>query len=292
MPVSMIERAVFSYFNPDENYGNTSGFKTFGDFLFTMALAALTASRHFKEVQMVSSDWGINIFQKIGLPITEYSNKLNEMKGISKYWWARGKMMAYEMQEVPFVHIDNDVFLWKPLPKKVLEAELCFQSKEYHNLPGYGYYTLLKNTTWNKATVRPQIIVDNEITDYCYNCGICGGHNLEFFKEWLQVSADYIFAPENNKLFFVTRKDVLIHQNLFHEQYFAASLVKAHGLRDKVEVIADHITDIVQVTDKGYTHLWGTTKRDDPMMRRVRLRLQKEDASLFERVSKFVKDAK
>jgi hypothetical protein len=280
----MIERAVFSYFNAKNTFANRCGFTKYSDFLYTTALAIDCASKHFKEVVMVSDKWGVNIFRKIGVPVTEYSDSLESIRDISTYFWAYGKLMAYAEQEKPFVHLDNDVFLWDPLPKIILKAELCFQSHEPFDKKGYHYYGLLKKV-WEEAKVRPQKIVDNEVTDFAYNCGICGGNNLEFFKEWIECSKEYIFAPENQKLFFEEFTHLIIHQNLFHEQYFAASLIKMHGMRDKVEVISEDVTDIPEKLK--YTHLWGTTKRDFSMMRRVNMRLQIENPELHKRVKEF-----
>ncbi len=280
----MIQRAVFSYFNPDEHYANRCGFMKFSDFLYTTALSVHCAAQHFKEVHFVSSDWGINLLEPLGLPVTKYTRTLNKMKDVSKFFWAYGKLIAYAEQKKPFVHIDNDVFLWDPLPDRILNAELCFQSHEPFEKPGYGWYNQLKKP-WNEAPVRPQKILDNEITDFAYNCGICGGHNLDIFKEWIDCSSQYIFAPENQKVFFEDFVNLIIHQNLFHEQYFIASLIKSHDLRGKVEVIAPDVTDIPSLLK--YTHLWGTTKQQYSMMRRVNMRLQIENPALHKRIKNF-----
>jgi hypothetical protein len=288
----MIEKAVFSYFNPDESFGNRCGFKKYSDFLFTTALSVLCASRHFKEVQFISSDWGLDVIKQFNLPITSYSNKLNEMKSISRYFWAYGKLLAYNEQTVPFVHLDNDVFLWEPLPDRVLKARLCFQSREPFNKPGYHYYDLLKRC-WVKAPGRPQDIVDNEVTDYAYNCGICGGHDLEIFKEWIKCSQEYIFAPENHELFFKRFDHMLIHQNLFHEQYFIASLIKKHDLRKQVRVMhldAMKINVGLDPTKPRYTHLWGTTKKETGLMFKVRNTLLYQSPELYLRIDKFCKE--
>jgi len=282
----MIERVVFSYFNSDEDFVNKCGFVKYSDFLYTTAMAIWCASRHFKEVHMVSTPWAIEMFKHIGLPVTHYNDKLKEMSRVSAFFWAYGKLLAYNEQEVPFVHIDNDVFLWDPLPKRLLKARLCFQSHEPMNLDGYKYYDMMR-PCFADAPVKPQKIVDNEVTDFAYNCGICGGNDLDFFKEWIECSEQYIFAEENQEIFFRKHKGVLIHQNLFHEQYFAASLIKMHNLRKQVKVIAE---DVTVIPDKlKYTHLWGTTKRDYTMMRRVNMRLQLEEPELHKRVTKFCK---
>jgi hypothetical protein len=290
----MIEKAVFSYFNADESFGNKCGFTKYSDFLFTTALSIACASRHFKEVQFISSSWGVELFKELELPITDYSTELDQMKTVSKHFWAYGKLIAYCDQKTPFVHIDNDVFLWKPLPQRILNAHLCFQSYEPFNLKGYHYYELLR-PCFDKASVKPQAIVDNSVEDYAYNCGICGGNDLTIFSEWKKCSEEYIFAPENYDLFFKEFKKILIHQNLFHEQYFLASLVKKNGLRDRVEVMhtdAMAINHGLDPTKPRYTHLWGTTKTDAGMMAKVRMTLFYQNRDIFDVVDKFCKKNK
>jgi hypothetical protein len=282
----MIKKAVLSYFNPDESFGNKCGFNKYSDFLFTTALSILCASRHFKEVQFISSDWGVDVIKPLGLPITSYSNKLNEMKSVSRFFWAYGKLLAYCEQKEPFVHIDNDVFLWDALAPKILKARLCFQSWEPMDKVGYHYYNLLR-PCFNHAPVKPKVIVDNPVHDFAYNCGICGGHDLEFFQEWKKCSEEYIFAPQHQKLFFKKYGDVIIHQNLFHEQYFAASLIKMHDLRSEVKVINRDAIKAGQNFKRKYTHYWGTTKTDRGNMARVRMRLHDEDIELFNRIDEF-----
>jgi hypothetical protein len=282
----MIERAVFSYFNPGESFTNKAGFHFYSDFLYTMALATEYATHHFPVVQIITSTWGEKVLRGAGVPATEYSSGLDCMKSVSPWFWAYGKLIAYNMQTTPFVHIDNDVFMWKPLPTRIRGAELCFQSKEYMNIPSYQWYDVL-TPCWNTAPVRPEIIVRNPIRDFVYNCGICGGHNLEFFKEWIKCSAEYIFAPENQPVFFGQFKNVLMHQNLFHEQYFAACLIKAHNMRGRVQVITDNVQNLVRDTNRGYSHMWGVTKTDQRVIAKVKARLKAEFPQLYNQVTDF-----
>ena len=115
---------------------------------------------------------------------------------------------------------------------------------------------------------------------------------MDFFREWIATSAEYIFAPENQELFFDKHEDVLIHQNLFHEQYFAAALIKKHDMRDQVKVMhkdAMRINQGLDSTKPRYTHLWGTTKGSVNLMSKVRISLMDMDLELFKRVQNFCK---
>lgn len=285
----MIRKAVFSYFNAEESFGNSGGFNKFSDFLYTSALSVVCASRHFPEVQIISSSWGVDMFTQLKLPVTSYSNSLDEIKNISRFFWAYGKLIAYCEQREPFVHLDNDVFLWEPLPRRMLEASLCFQSYEPFDLPGYSHYKKLR-PCFNRAKIKPQAIVDNPVYDYAYNCGICGGNDLGIFPEWKRCSAEYIFAPENQKLFFKKYAKQLIHQNLFHEQYFLASLVKKYGMRDRVQVYhedAKRINEDLPRQKPRYTHLWGTPKKESGYMAKVRMTLLYQYPEVFNNVHRF-----
>lgn len=290
----MIRKAVFSYFNPTKSFGNKCGFNKFSDFLFTSALSIACASRHFPEVQVISSSWGVELFSQFNLPVTNYSNKLDEIKDISRFFWAYGKLVAYNEQKEPFVHIDNDVFMWLPLPIRILDAPMCFQSKEPFKLEGYSYYKKLK-PCFRAAPVKPKVILKNPVMDFAYNCGICGGNDLSLFSEWKRCSEEYIFAPENHDVFFKKFPELLTHQNLFHEQYFIASLIKKHKMRDKVEVLHDDamkINEAYPPTEPAYTHLWGTTKKDSGYMAKVRLTLFNQEPDLFFSIHKFCKEHK
>ena len=287
----MIKKAVFSYFNSDESFGNTCGFTKYSDFLFTTALSIYCASLHFPEVQFISTSWGVDMIKKLDLPITNYSTKLDDIIDIPRFFWAYGKIIAYCEQDVPFVHIDNDVFLWDALPDRILNAYLCFQSHEPFSEVGYDYYRRLK-PCFKKAPVKPRAIVENEVTDFAYNCGICGGNDLSIFQEWRECSAEYILSEANYKVFFKKFPKLLIHQNLFHEQYFLACLVKKYGLRNKVEVMAEDAMQInkgLDLTKPRYTHLWGTTKKDGGYMAKVKMTLYYQNEELFKRLDSFCK---
>jgi Family of unknown function (DUF6734) len=54
-----------------------------------------------------------------GLEFDTVSVDLNELAHSDPEWWTLGKMMTYRAQAEPFVHIDEDVFLWQRLPREL-----------------------------------------------------------------------------------------------------------------------------------------------------------------------------
>ena len=272
----MIRKAVFSYFN-NTGVTNTSGFSSFEDMVYSTALAVMTAKKQFPRVEFITNDFGVRLVKALGLPV-DVSTLLNKMDDVSPYFWAYGKVLAYASQNEPFVHIDNDAYILSGLPQRMLDAECVFQSKEDFRLQGYGFYEILK-PCFDEAPVKPKEIVP--LTDYAYNCGLAGGNNTDIFKLHEKCSAEYIFAPENQTLFFEKHKEVLIHQNLFHEQYFLASLVQSRGLRPQTEVLGDDIGDINK-NGISYCHLWGLSKRNPQNMAKVKRRLLNDFPAVFD----------
>jgi len=66
----------------------------------------------------------------IGLEFDRVSTSLNALDAHDPGWWALGKLYTYRAQREPFVHLDNDVFLWRPLPERLASAPLLAQNPE------------------------------------------------------------------------------------------------------------------------------------------------------------------
>lgn len=284
----MIERGVYSYWNPDGE-SNTSGFNSFRDFLVSITLSILTSKKHFKEISLVTNNFGYKVlFEKLKLPIDIISNELEKLNTINRLFWAYSKIYTYSIQNKPFIHIDNDVFLWDSISKEMKESRLCFQSLETPFEGGYGWYNGLLEVS-SKAGYFPQIVKDNPV-GYSLNCGLCGGNDINIFSEWRELSESYIFNPLNEQ-FFKDQSNHLIHQNLLHEQYFISSLTKSKGLLPEKDIkfMIDYrnlINDCYTPT-RRYTHLWGLDKRNKDYIGRVYRRLEQEFPSYYERVMKY-----
>ena len=167
----MIDRAVYSYWNIDGQL-NTSGFSTFRDFLATISLSVLTSREHFKEIGFVTNGFGKKVFiDLLNLPFDDVSLTLDENSKVKRIWWAYSKLCAYAEQDKPFVHIDNDAFLWDGLPRDLKNGKLCFQSLETPFKEEYGWYVHLLKAA-ERCGYFPKLVKDNPV-DFAFNCGIC-----------------------------------------------------------------------------------------------------------------------
>jgi hypothetical protein len=103
--------------------------------LLAWGLSLRLARQHFAETQLVTDTSGkAMLVDKLGLEFDEVSTELDSLRDADLGWWALGKVMAYSLQNRPFVHLDTDVFLWKALPSWLTAAPVFTQCPEVHNV--------------------------------------------------------------------------------------------------------------------------------------------------------------
>lgn len=264
----MINKAVFSYWNPD-GFNNSSGYSCFKDMVASTALAVCSAKKIFKEVEFITNDFGKLIFGDfIHLPVTIRTD-LNKHDNLNKRWWGFTKIEAYASQDKPFVHIDNDAYLWNKPSDDLLTAKLLFQSIETPFKDGYGWYPQLLKVLKGTDFI-PKQILDNPV-DMAFNCGVMGANDLDIIKEWYNLSKQFVTADHDD--FLKKEENMGIHQNLLHEQYFISSLCKQRGYKPNKEVKfllrTEKLMEDCYREQTKFTHLWGTTKRIQENMDKV-----------------------
>lgn len=285
----MIQKAVYTYWNKDRSYTNTSGFSTLRDFLASITLSVLLSKQHFGEVELVSDVFGKGLLiNKLGLPFTSFNPVLERWSGLDRHWWGLTKIIAYKEQKVPFIHVDNDAYIIDKPSEKFLDGKLCFQSLEAPFSGWYGWYRPLLERAKN-AKSYPEV-VKNYPTDYAFNCGVAGGNDLEIFQEWFKAATEYDLSPEN-KPYFKSIQDIIIHQNLLSEQYFIACIAKSKEMKlgEDVQFLLDYTNLHNEANKPGqrFAHLWGGTKRDSSIIKRVYDRLERDFPDYHNKVMSF-----
>lgn len=97
------------------------------------------------------------------------------------YCWP--KIETYKQQHEPFVHIDNDVFMWQPIPLKLKQANLIAQHQEQDSTFYMRIFNHMKDCGIQLPNLFDHCITPNYIK--AYNAGLLGGNNLDFFGEYL-----------------------------------------------------------------------------------------------------------
>jgi hypothetical protein len=179
-------------------------------------LSVETYQQHFNKSTLYTDDAGAKILiDELGLEFSYVSTCLNSLKSEDPSLWALGKIYTYQLQTEPFVHIDSDVFLWKPLPKRLLEASLFAQNEEPFD-------------EWDGGWYQPSIVeaciesieggwIPTEWKWYrevhaekqkgiC--CGIFGGNAIDFITYYAKKALKMVSQFQNKKaLLWLPNKD-------------------------------------------------------------------------------------
>ena len=87
--------------------------------------------------------------------ICDYNGDYNEWF----YCWP--KILTYQRQKEPFIHIDSDIFMWTPIPEALLKAPLVAQHKERDS----NFYREVFNEIKKDNIQLPQYIMQHCIGD-------------------------------------------------------------------------------------------------------------------------------
>ena len=182
------------------------GFKDFNSnnskkdlaFIVNMTITSwFFASQFYKNVYLVTDSKSKSFFSHI--PFTKIYTDLDELTDLdSKYYryWSLGKIKTMEFAAKfnrPFVQIDYDVFLKKPLPDWLTSADLFCQSPEPVDIFPYNlevFYNKFKHLGY--SSVR---------SENAYNCGIFGANNLEFIKKFSKSAYEFVTHKDNDWVF-------------------------------------------------------------------------------------------
>ena len=126
-------RAVWSFWSKPFHEWKGRIWQTPSHHLMAWGLSLRLARRHFAETALVTDTAGKELLvDRLGLSFDHVSCELDCLRHADAGWWALGKLVAYSLQQKPFIHLDTDVFLWKPLPATLLSAPVIAQCPERH----------------------------------------------------------------------------------------------------------------------------------------------------------------
>ena len=192
--------------------------------------------------------------------------------------------MAYAAQAEPFIHLDADVILWKPIPARLRTAPVFAQNPEHFNFEEQSLYrpdnfmaaiTELGGwlpTEWRQYAGRQR--------NAALCCGVFGGADVDFIGRYARLAIDIIRDPRN----LAVRERIGVRDNILVEQYFLAACLEAgadwaatdqSGISSR-PVRADYLFpssadafDPLQAERVGYTHLIGDAKADHAIADRL-----------------------
>ena len=184
---------------------------------------------HYKDVRLVTDAYGKRfLVDTLELPFSDVAIVLDGLD-VPPYLFAFGKVIAYSMQEKPFVHVDNDVFLWDKIPNECANADVFAQSEEVISSGEYPYYNIdvcekkadFIPREWKRYTKRKR-----KKDMLGYNAGIIGGTKIDFFPFYKDMVFEFMHRNMGSTYF------SNIHITVF-EQFMISVAAHAMGIRIK-----------------------------------------------------------
>jgi len=279
--------AVWSFWTLPHRLRTGWHWQTSRHHLLSWILSVETARRYFAETALYTDDDGAALLiDGLGLPFTQVSTALNELEHQDPDWWMLGKLHTYRMQPEPFVHLDSDVYLWKPLPERLLTAPVLAQHPEDGRwLPWY-------DADFCESTIRSKGEGWIPI-EWCWYrtmatiqqaacCGIMGGNDLSFLRRYASTVIGVLESPRNRSAF--ARTEDKKTYNPFFEQYLLCACAAFHGVRIEYLFESSDVAFLQsRATEFGYTHLIAGAKSNPAIAGRLEQRIARDFPERYER---------
>ena len=207
--------------------------------IHTLSLALL--HRHFAHVELVTDDRGLYLAESLGWRYTAYVNVLDALTAAGvTHVWALGKLAAALEQDEPYVQVDGDVLMAKPLRQECRQARLVAQSIDYPD-----YY---RGADMDAAR-RHAGLPDGRVA---YNCGVVGGTDIKLLHAYAAEGLSLARRFRDNPLNGTTT-------SMAAEQYHLGDFARRNHCRVETILPLGHTNADKRAA--GYDHLTGDAKR-------------------------------
>lgn len=219
---------IQSYFNKTitcNNINYSGGYTSATINWLSMAYSCLLLKRHNPTDSLIF--YGNESMVKIlgdlfQLPYDDY-RIIEANDEFSNWFYCWPKILTYEAQQDPFIHVDIDIFTWDTLPPSLLKAPLIAQHLENDSTFYLNVYNQMKKDNICYPDFM-EVCYDNNVIK-SYNAGLLGGHDLAFFQEYVREVRDFL---EINKSRIALSERKFLY-NVVFEQWLFYGLSKKYN---------------------------------------------------------------
>jgi hypothetical protein len=152
--------------------------------LFAWTLSVMTAHEQYGATALLTDTRGSEVLiEGLGLPFDDVSTELDDLPAA-----APERLHAYRLQTGPFIHLDPDVFLWRPLPDTVSGAPVFAQNPGPFVFGSAGGDRLgdLDRALQEQGGWRPAwwVWVLENRPESTINCALVGANRVDFMQEF------------------------------------------------------------------------------------------------------------
>lgn len=268
---------------------NAGGFLAPEIHFMSWAFSCLQLRKFYPNVELHTNQQGKEILiDCLELPYSKVHLSLETefMENLHPNMWAYSKIHTYSLQKEPFLHVDGDVFIWKPFEEKLLQGDLIAQNiEDFIGVYAHSLETIIKN-----ADYVPNWIPKDSKSYLSYNAGILGGTHLDFYSTYTQIAFEFY---EKNKNCFDKLSKIDTNVNTIPEQYLFNVLVQQQNVNvncysDKVIKIDSDFLDYVDIAsvpkERTYFHVLGQFKQRKEANQFINFLLKKEYPEFWQKI--------
>lgn len=159
--------------------------------VISLALSAASIKNHFDKLECITDSAGAKLINELKLPYTNVID-VGDSFASDPAFWVHSKFKAYQSKE-PFLHFDNDLFLWEPLSENVLEAPVVAFHGESYKWPFY-------EDIIEKSEKLPYVFdypAKYPLNKTALNMAIFGGNDIEAINLYANEVLDIVLNKLN-----------------------------------------------------------------------------------------------
>lgn len=251
-------------------------------FLLSQMFSCLSFRRYHEKVELYTDHRGFDLFIKdLSLPYDNISLALDELDEVDHRLWALGKLKVISDQKSPFLHVDNDVYIWEKIMPVESSKFLLAQSRI---LTPVVYSNTLSQIREHFDYIPACLKTDQE---FIANIGIIGGSDLDFFGEFCETSYDFLNRNIDRLEFIEVGR-----LNQILDEYLFSSLCSYKDLNIQYLIDSSNETtplscvlryNLVPIIDK-YIHLVGIAKQNVFACEQLEMRAKLEFPYYYKKV--------
>lgn len=273
-------------------YGRFSGgWLTQKHHYMSIALSCLSLKKHYPVVELITDTPGFNLLiENFQLPYSQVNTELNRLNDYHHTMWAAPKILTYSIQNDPFLHVDNDIYIWAPFEERISSAGLVVQNFEA-NTSVYKEAMEMIHDRFNYIPETLRKVDWQQEGVVSVNAGIFGGRDIPFIRSYTTEAFQFIF--KNLEEILRTPKPGIF--NMIFEQYlfYYLALSQNKSIECLFPTIGPVFLELFEMDKvpflRKYIHLLGNVKKSPAACEQVEYRLQYEFPEYYDRINNYVK---
>jgi hypothetical protein len=290
--------AVMSMWSQENFPKQSGGASDWERFMLLWVWSTHLNRKFFGELHLYLTSWFKELLvDGLGIQADYVSTELDNVD-IPAYkdlnWWVAGKLWTHRLQHKPFIQIDYDAWLVKPLQQRILDADLVAQNTE-QLFEVKDVYPIEEMSSCIKVPSSFSRYHGRQ-EDFAINTGFFGGKNLDFIHSYVDSCFEVMCSQENIEMFDTlnTWLDTKIKRTLgiciIMEQYGLACKVREHDV--KVQYLFNGWEEMSNRKCRlrvGYEHLLGPIKRQSHIEKQISIIVRRYLPDQYRKVQDMLK---